>query len=105
MAPPVLVAFSAGAQPTTVASPTCAISALVAPPTCATSAPVDGIVPLATTVSGILNPPEPSPNTWRNLFASNRNTTSCPKLIHYSAFTETRGCNLVDDDLDTKCDY
>ena len=47
---------------------------------------------------------KPPPNSWRNLFTSNRNTTSCPKLIHYSAFTETRGCDLLDDDLDTKCD-
>ena len=48
---------------------------------------------------------KPPPNSWRNLFTSNRNTTSCPKLIHYSAFTKTRGCDLLDDDLDTKSDF
>ena len=74
---------------------------------CATSAlvvPVEGNVPLAATVSGNPNLSKLPPSSWRNLFASNRNTASCPRLIHYSAFTETRGCNLLDDDLDTKCD-
>ncbi|XP_073267824.1 uncharacterized protein [Populus alba] len=42
---------------------------------------------------------------WRNLFASNHNTVTCPKLIHYSAFTETNRCDLVGDDLDAKCDF
>ncbi|KAJ6911895.1 hypothetical protein NC652_022244 [Populus alba x Populus x berolinensis] len=48
---------------------------------------------------------EPPPSTWCNFFASNRDTTRRPKLIHYSAFTKTRGYNLVDDDLNTKYDY
>ncbi|KAJ6871202.1 hypothetical protein NC652_036767 [Populus alba x Populus x berolinensis] len=63
---------------------------------------MDANVPLAAIASAS---PEPPPNTWHNLFVSNCDTTRCPKLIHSSAFTETRGCNLVDDDLDTKCDY
>jgi hypothetical protein len=74
---------------------------------CATSAPVAPVewnVPLAATVSGNPNLSEPPPSSWSNLFASNRKTASCPRLIHYSAFTETRGCNLLDDDLDNKCD-
>jgi hypothetical protein len=99
-APPVPVVYPTGTQPAPVTSPTCVDYALVAAP--ALSAPVDDNVPLAATTS---NNPEPSPSTWHNLFASNRNTTKCPKLIHYSTFIETRGCNLVDDDLDTKCDY
>ena len=44
-------------------------------------------------------------HSWRNLFASDCNTTSYPRLIHYSAFTKTRGCDLLDDDLDTKSDF
>nr|TKR97768.1 hypothetical protein D5086_0000209680 [Populus alba] len=56
-----------------------------------------------TTVSAAPHNPESS--SWRNLFANNRNITSCPKLSHYSAFTETSGCDLVGDDLDVKCDF
>ena len=106
-APFVPVAPPAGAQSVPVASATCAISAPVASSVCATSAsvaPVEGNVPLAVTVSGNPNLYEPPSSSCRNLFASNHNTASCPRLIHYSAFIETRGCNLLDDDLDTKCD-
>ena len=106
--PPVPIVSPSGAQPVPITSPIYVDSAPVSSPACASSAPVDlvdGNVPLAAIVSGNPNPSEPSPSTWHNLFASNHNTTRCPKLIHYSAFTETRGCNLVDDYLDTKCDY
>ncbi|KAJ6856767.1 hypothetical protein NC651_038439 [Populus alba x Populus x berolinensis] len=85
--------------------------ALVVPPTPATSPlvdPMNGVSaaqhnPLVTTVSAAPHNPESS--SWRNLFANNRNITSCPKLSHYSAFTETSGCDLVGDDLDVKCDF
>ncbi|KAJ6880897.1 hypothetical protein NC652_034043 [Populus alba x Populus x berolinensis] len=65
-------------------------------------APKDANVPLTATTSTSSEPPL---STWHNLFMFNRNTIRCPKLIHYFAFTKTRGCNLVDDDLDTKFDY
>jgi hypothetical protein len=85
--------------------------ALDVPPALATSPPVDPVNgvsaaqhnPLVTTVSAA--PPNPESSSWRNLFANNRNITSCPKLSHYSAFTETSGCDLVGDDLDDKCDF
>jgi len=96
-APPVVT------PPTPVLSPSCADSVLAAVPALsALKAPMDAHVPLTATASP---GPEPSSSTWRHLFMSNRDTTRCPKLLHYSDFTETRGCNLVDDDLDTKCDY
>ncbi|KAJ6928282.1 hypothetical protein NC652_012387 [Populus alba x Populus x berolinensis] len=63
-----------------------------------------GTSPSANPVREIPNSPEPPFNPWRNLFVNNRNTVSCPRLIHYSAFTDTTGCNLVDDDIDTKCE-
>ncbi|KAJ6880894.1 hypothetical protein NC652_034043 [Populus alba x Populus x berolinensis] len=97
MAPCILVASPVGAQSTPAATSLCVMTSPVEP--------LDENVSLTTTVSGSLTPVEPFPSSGRNLFASNHNTTSCSKLIHYSAFTETRGCNLVDDDLDTKCDY
>jgi len=85
--------------------------ALVVPPAPATSPPVDPVNgvsaaqhnPLVTTVSAA--PRNPETSSWRNLFANNRNITSCPKLSHYFAFTETSGCDLVGDDLDVKCDF
>nr|TKR98958.1 hypothetical protein D5086_0000197870 [Populus alba] len=66
--------------------------------------PMRGTSPSANPVREIPNSPEPPFNPWRNLFVNNRNTVSCPRLIHYSAFTDTTGCNLVDDDIDTKCE-
>lgn len=48
--------------------------------------------------------PTPAVSNWRNLFVSNRNPVSCPKLMHYSRFTNNGGCNLLDDDLDKKYD-
>jgi hypothetical protein len=90
-------------QPTSVLSLSYIDSTLAAVPALsALEASIDANVPLTAIAS---TSPEPPPSTWRNLFASNRDTTRCPKLTYYSAFTETRGCNLVDDDFDTKCDY
>ncbi|KAJ6880890.1 hypothetical protein NC652_034041 [Populus alba x Populus x berolinensis] len=63
-----------------------------------------GTSPSANPVREIPNSSEPPFNPWRNLFVNNRNTVSCPRLIHYSAFTDTNGCNLIDDDIDTKCE-
>lgn len=82
----------------------------VIPPEAASSpdAPVNGVSaahpnPGMPTVSATSLNPEPS--SWSNLFANHRNMTSCPKLCHYSAFTETSGCDLVGDDLEAKCDF
>ncbi|KAJ6854931.1 hypothetical protein NC651_039789 [Populus alba x Populus x berolinensis] len=85
------------AMPAHVAAPGCAISVLIAP--------MRGTAPSANPVREIPNSSEPPFNPWRNLFANNRNTVSCPRLIHYSTFTDTKGCNLVDDDIDTKCEF
>lgn len=97
IAPPSPFVSPTSTQPTPVLSCSCADSALAAVP-----APFAPKAPMDATTS---TSPEPPSSTWRNLFAPNHDTTRCLKLIHYSAFTETRGCNLVDDDLDTKCDY
>jgi hypothetical protein len=105
-APSVPAVFPLGAQSVSVAPPACTVPAPVASPESASSPPVVPVevdVPLAATVSATPNPSEPPPKAWRNLFAHNRNVNSCPKLLHYSVFTETRGCTLLDDDLDTKC--
>jgi len=74
-----------------------AVSALSTPKT-----PMDATVLLTATAS---TSPEPPPSTWHHLFKSNRDTTRCPKLLHYSALTKTRGCILDDDDMDSKCDF
>ncbi|KAG6735706.1 hypothetical protein POTOM_061642 [Populus tomentosa] len=95
MAPCILVASPVGAQSTSITSFVGAQSTPVAPSPCVMTSPVEPLddnVSLTTTVSGSLTPVEPFPSSGRNLFASNHNTTSCSKLIHYSAFTETRGC-------------
>ncbi|XP_011016272.1 PREDICTED: uncharacterized protein LOC105119785, partial [Populus euphratica] len=114
--PPVHVASSPSAQPTAVGSPVVVQSVDVASPvsgqpdvvvkaTCTTSVPTNSkSAPVDHVVSGNSNHSEPSSSSWRNLFVSNRDNTRCPKLLHYSALTDTRGCNLFDDDLDIKCD-
>nr|TKR85168.1 hypothetical protein D5086_0000250210 [Populus alba] len=84
------------AMPAHAAAPGCAMSVPIAP--------TRGTAPSANPVREIPNSSKPSSNAWRNLFVNNRNTVSCPRLIHYSTFTDTKGCNLVDDDLDTKCE-
>ncbi|KAJ6912868.1 hypothetical protein NC651_015356 [Populus alba x Populus x berolinensis] len=61
--------------------------------------------PLVPTVSAAHHNSDFESSSWRNILANNRNITSCPKLSHYSAFTETNGCDLVGDDLDVKCDF
>ncbi|KAG6735727.1 hypothetical protein POTOM_061611 [Populus tomentosa] len=88
VAPPVVARSTPGSFPT---SETPAPVVSPAPAMSAPAGSVNGVVPLATTVSATVNPPESSPSNWRNLFASNRNTATCPKLIHYSAFTEMNG--------------
>jgi hypothetical protein len=106
-APSVPTVSPIGAQSVSVAPPTCTFPAHVASPVRASSTPITPAevdVPLAASVSETPNPSKPTPKAWRNLFAPNRNINSCPKLLHYSVFTETRGCNLLDDDLHTKCD-
>nr|TKR85189.1 hypothetical protein D5086_0000250420 [Populus alba] len=101
-----------------VASSLCVVSAPVTSSGCAMPAhdpapgsamsvpivPIRGTSPSANPVREIPNSSEPPFNPWCNLFVNNRNTVSCPRLIHYSAFTDTTGCNLVDDDIDTKCE-
>ncbi|KAJ6395858.1 hypothetical protein OIU77_021002 [Salix suchowensis] len=41
---------------------------------------------------------------WRNLFASNHNSTSGAQLLHYSEITATAKCAILNDDLDCACD-
>ncbi|KAJ6904039.1 hypothetical protein NC651_021250 [Populus alba x Populus x berolinensis] len=41
---------------------------------------------------------------WRDLFSSNQNTTSCPKLIHFSALNDIKSCPFLAKDLDHSCD-
>ncbi|KAJ6912030.1 hypothetical protein NC652_022342 [Populus alba x Populus x berolinensis] len=52
------------------------------------------------------NPPSSSPvsGKWRDLFSSNQNTTSCPKLMHFSALNDIESCPLLAKDLDHSCD-
>ncbi|KAJ6907745.1 hypothetical protein NC651_018242 [Populus alba x Populus x berolinensis] len=57
--------------------------ALVVPPTPATSPPVDPV----------------------NGVSAAQHNPLVTTLSHYSAFTETSGCDLVGDDLDVKCDF
>ncbi|KAJ6376307.1 hypothetical protein OIU76_025440 [Salix suchowensis] len=40
---------------------------------------------------------------WKNLFASNRSSSSCPKLKLYAELTDADACTLLVEDLDVKC--
>ncbi|KAJ6377608.1 hypothetical protein OIU76_026562 [Salix suchowensis] len=40
---------------------------------------------------------------WKNLFASNRSSSSCPKLKFYAELSDADACTLLVDDLDVKC--
>jgi len=57
---------------------------------------------LVVAVPGTSNLSKHAVGNWRNLFVTNRNSISCPKLMHYPSFTDTRGYNLLEDDLDSK---
>ncbi|KAF9664930.1 hypothetical protein SADUNF_Sadunf16G0069400 [Salix dunnii] len=46
----------------------------------------------------------PPVGKWRNLFASNHNSSAYPKLKYFSANTKTKGCALLDEDMDDACD-
>ncbi|KAJ6323972.1 hypothetical protein OIU76_011301 [Salix suchowensis] len=52
------------------------------------------------------NPAVPPPvnGKWRDMFSSNRNISSCPKLMHFSALHDTESCPLLTEDLDHSCD-
>ncbi|KAJ6358775.1 hypothetical protein OIU76_000492 [Salix suchowensis] len=41
---------------------------------------------------------------WRNLFASNRSSSNCPKLKYFAELDDANECALLDEDLDAKCD-
>ncbi|KAJ6365131.1 hypothetical protein OIU76_029994 [Salix suchowensis] len=41
---------------------------------------------------------------WRNLFASNRSSSNCPKLKYFDELDDANECALLDEDLDAKCD-
>ncbi|KAG5228958.1 DUF4283 domain-containing protein [Salix suchowensis] len=72
-----------------------------APPACpkgATFTP-SGSAPVDTTAA-----PSPVSGKWRDLFSSNRNTSSCPKLMHFSALHDNESCPLLTEDLDHSCD-
>lgn len=51
-------------------------------------------------VPGTSNLFEHTVGNWCNLFVTNRNSVSWLKLMHYPSFTDTEGCNLLEDDLD-----
>ncbi|KAJ6913938.1 hypothetical protein NC651_016249 [Populus alba x Populus x berolinensis] len=52
------------------------------------------------------NPSVPLPvnGKWRDLFSSNRNISSCPKLMHFSALHDIPSCPFLTKDLDHSCD-
>jgi hypothetical protein len=37
---------------------------------------------------------------WRDLFSSNRNISTCSKLIHFSTYNAIQSCSLLAEDLD-----
>jgi len=52
------------------------------------------------------NPPVPSSanGKWRDLFSSNRNTTICSKLMHFSCYNAIPSCPFLEEDLDHSSD-
>ncbi|KAJ6881824.1 hypothetical protein NC651_028433 [Populus alba x Populus x berolinensis] len=48
--------------------------------------------------------PDHTVGKWRDLFATNRSSASCSKLIHFSNISTARQCSLIDEDLDSNCD-
>ncbi|KAJ6353314.1 hypothetical protein OIU76_002350 [Salix suchowensis] len=49
-------------------------------------------------------PSSPPPGQWRNLFSSNRSSSSCPQLQHFVDISAAKTFNMIEDDLDVACD-
>ncbi|KAJ6377610.1 hypothetical protein OIU76_026564 [Salix suchowensis] len=49
-------------------------------------------------------PSSPPSGQWRNLFSSNRSSSSCPKLHHFVDISAAKTFNMVEDDIDVACD-
>ncbi|KAJ6377598.1 hypothetical protein OIU76_026552 [Salix suchowensis] len=50
-------------------------------------------------------PSSPPSGQWRNLFSSNRSSSSCPKLQHFVDISAAKTFDLVEDDIDIACDF
>jgi len=48
--------------------------------------------------------PPPANGKWRDLFSSNRNVSSCPRLMHFSALHDIQSCPFLNEDLDHSYD-
>ncbi|KAJ6287957.1 hypothetical protein OIU76_027738 [Salix suchowensis] len=53
---------------------------------------------------GCSSPLVPSSSRWRNLFSSNRSSSSCPQLQHFVDISAAKTFNMIEDDLDVACD-
>jgi len=75
----------------------------VVPPTPAS--PKDAtFIPSSSVKAGNPSVPPPVNGKWRDLFSSNRNVSSCPRLMHFSALYDIQSCPLLAEDLDHSCD-
>ena len=61
-------------------------------------------IPSNSVKAGNPHVPPPANGKWRDLFSSNRNISSCPKLMHFSALHDTQSCSFLSEDLDHSCD-
>jgi hypothetical protein len=61
-------------------------------------------IPSSSGKAGNPSVPPPVNGKWRDLFSSNRNASSCPRLMHFSALYDIQSCPLLAEDLDHSCD-
>jgi len=61
-------------------------------------------IPSSSVKAGNPHVPPPANGKWRDLFSSNRNFSSCPKLMHFSALHDTQSCSFLSEDLDHSSD-
>jgi hypothetical protein len=60
--------------------------------------------PSSIETAGKPHPPSSSNGRWQDLFSSNRNTSICSKLMHFSDYNAIPSCPFLEEDLDHSSD-
>jgi len=61
-------------------------------------------IPSKIKATGKPHPPSSTNGRWRDLFSSNRNTSICSKLMHFSDYNAIPSCPFLEEDLDHSSD-
>ena len=70
----------------------------------ASPAKPSGVDPPKTEAIGKPHSPSSTNGRWRDLFSSNRNTSICSKLMHFSHYNAIPSCPFLEEDLDHSSD-